>query len=97
MAVNVLNTWAVSLLPKEKERMHTSNSIHNLYKCVQKFNKFLFNSQHNNRTWTEILFQLSAQKMMAYVDKELQAAFTHLRETPTATITILNGADKSRD
>jgi len=50
MAVNVLNTWAVSLLPKEKERMHTSNSIHNLYKRVQKFNKFLFNSQHNNRT-----------------------------------------------
>ena len=31
------------------------------------------------------------------MDKELQAAFTHLRKTPKATITILNGTDKSRD
>jgi len=34
---------------------------------------------------------------MAYVDKELQTAFTHLRKTPAATITILNGTHKSRD
>jgi len=40
MAVNVLNTLAVSLLPKKKERMHTSNSIHSLYKCVQKLTSF---------------------------------------------------------
>ena len=35
--------------------------------------------------------------MMAYVDKELHLAFTHLRKTPAATIITLNGTDKSRD
>jgi hypothetical protein len=35
--------------------------------------------------------------MMAYVDEEVQIAFTHLRKTPTATIIILNGTSKSRD
>jgi len=42
MAVNVLNTQSVSLLPKKKEMMHTSYSIHNLYKCVQKLTSFYF-------------------------------------------------------
>jgi len=42
MAFNVLNTRAVLMLSKKKETMHTSYSIHNLYKCVQKLTSFYF-------------------------------------------------------
>jgi len=96
MTVSVKHSGSVTVAQDEGKDAYFKQHSQLIQMCA-KINKFLFYLQHNNRTWTEILFQLSAQKMMAYVDKELQIAFTHLRKTPTATIIILNGTGKSRD
>lgn len=63
-ADNVSKTQAASFLSKKKkERIHTSNSIQNLYKPLQKLTSFYFTC-NIIRELAQKLFQLSRQKMM---------------------------------
>ena len=79
MAFNMLKHLGSVTVAQEEGKDAYFKQHSQLIQMCAKINKFLFYLQHYNRTWTEILSQLSAQKMMVYVGKEMQNAFTHLR------------------